>query len=65
MRQQQALVIQHEQSDVAVCTVGEDGTQITGNEVSLVLRSETQALEGVPAKEPCSRLVLSCHCPEL
>lgn len=62
--QQQALVIHHEQADATVCTVGEGGAQVTGDEVSLVLRGEAQALEGVPAKQPCGRLVLGRHRPE-
>lgn len=62
--QQQALVIHHEQADVAVCAVGEGGAQVTGDEVPLVLGGEAQALEGVPAKQPRGRLVLSCHRPE-
>lgn len=62
--QQQALVIHHEQADVAVCAVGEGGAQVTGDEVALVLGGEAQALEGVPAKQPCGRLVLGRHRPE-
>lgn len=46
-------------------TVGEGGTQVPGDEVSLVFRGEAQALEGVPAEEPRGGLVLGCHGPEL
>lgn len=62
--QQQALVIQNEQTDVTVRTVGEGRTQVPGNEVSLVFGGEAQALEGVPAEQPCRGLVLCRHCPE-
>lgn len=64
VRQQQALVIQYEQTGVAVRTVGKGRTQVPGDEVSLVFGGEAQALEGVPTEQPCRGLVLRRHCPE-